>query len=217
MSKFFRSLADALSIRLHFTSGYHSEANGQAECTNQTLKQFLWIYCNYQQLDWSRLLPLAEFTYNNTPLSTTGVSPFYANKGYHPQLQVQVERVVQTSEADFFVADLKAVHEDLKKEIKDAQRRYQILADKRHTPVPKIKIGNHIFILAKFIRSTWPTKKLSERYLGPFKVLGKLGTHLYLIRLPNYLYAIHPVFYISQLELLTSATFQTESILPHLP
>ena len=60
--------------------------------------------------------------------------------------------------------------------------------DKRRTPVPKIEIGNYVFILAKFIKSTWSTKKLSEKYLGPFKVIGKPGTHSYLIKLPNYLY-----------------------------
>jgi len=91
MSKFFRSLANVLDIRLYFTSGYHLEADSQTEHTNQTLKQFLRIYCNYQQSDWSRLLPLAEFVYNNMPSSTTGVSPFYANKGYHPKMQLQVE------------------------------------------------------------------------------------------------------------------------------
>ena len=200
VSKFFRSLADALSMRLHFTSGYHLEADGQTERTNQTLEQFLRIYYNYQQSDWSRLLPLAEFTYNNTPSSTTGVSPFYTNKDYHPQLQVQVEHVARTMEADSFMANLKTVHEDLKKAIKDAQRCYQIPADKRCTPAPEIKIGDRVFILAKFIRSTRPTKKLSERYLGPFEVLGKPGTHSYLIRLPNHLHAIHPVFHVSQLE-----------------
>jgi len=53
VSKFFKSLASALDIKLHFTSGYHSEADGQTEHTNQMLKQFLRIYCNYQQSDWS--------------------------------------------------------------------------------------------------------------------------------------------------------------------
>ena len=48
VSKFFRSLANALDMRLHFTSGYHPEADGQTEHTNQILKQFLRIYCNYQ-------------------------------------------------------------------------------------------------------------------------------------------------------------------------
>jgi len=96
VSKFFRSLANALDIKLHFTLGYHPEADGQTEHTNQTLKQFLRIYCNYQQLDWSRLLLLAKFVYNNMPSSTTGVSPFYANKGYHPKMHLQVENNAQT-------------------------------------------------------------------------------------------------------------------------
>ena len=84
MSHFFRSLGKALDMRLHFTSSYHPEGDGQTECANQTLKQYLQSYCNYQQDNWSELLPLAEFTYNNAPSATTRVSPFFANKGYHP-------------------------------------------------------------------------------------------------------------------------------------
>jgi len=51
MSKFFRSLANALDMKLHFILGYHLEANGQTKHTNQILKQFLRIYYNYQQSD----------------------------------------------------------------------------------------------------------------------------------------------------------------------
>jgi len=91
VSHFFCSLGTALDMRLHFTSGYHPEANGQAERTNQTLEQYLYIYCNYQQDNWSELLSLAEFVYNNAPNTTTGVSPFFANKGYHPNLLVYPE------------------------------------------------------------------------------------------------------------------------------
>jgi len=47
VSHFFCSLGTTLDMRLHFTSGYHSEANSQAEQTNQTLEQYLRIYCNY--------------------------------------------------------------------------------------------------------------------------------------------------------------------------
>ena len=60
-------------MRLHFTSGYHPEGNGQTECTNQTLEQYLHVYCNYQQDNWSELLPLAEFAYNNALSATTSV------------------------------------------------------------------------------------------------------------------------------------------------
>ena len=75
-------------MTIHFTSGYHPEGDGQTNQTNQTLEQYLCIYCNYQQDDWSNLLPLAEFTFNNAPSATTGVSPFFANKGYHPDITV---------------------------------------------------------------------------------------------------------------------------------
>ena len=75
-----------------------------------------------------------------------------------------------------------------------------ILADKRRTPAPKIEVGNCVFILARFIKSTQPTKKLSEKYLGLFEVIGKPGTHSYLIKLPNHLHAIHSVFHVLQIE-----------------
>src|SRR6266704_4223020 len=92
VSNFFHSLGKALDIRLHFTSGYHLEGDGQTERMNQTLEQYLQIYCNYQQDNWSKLLPLMEFTYNNTLNATTGVSPFFANKGYHPNISIHPKR-----------------------------------------------------------------------------------------------------------------------------
>ena len=73
-------------MQLHFTLGYHLEGDKQTEQTNQTLEQYLWVYSNYQQDNWLDLLPLTEFTYNNAPSATTSISPFYANKGYHPSI-----------------------------------------------------------------------------------------------------------------------------------
>jgi len=88
VSRFFKSLATALQMKLHHTSGYYPEADRQTKRMNQTLEQYLRTYCNYQQSDWAQLLPLAEFAYNNTPSATTKESPFFANKGYHPRLQI---------------------------------------------------------------------------------------------------------------------------------
>jgi hypothetical protein len=70
-SHFFRSLG-SLHIRLHFTSGYHPSANGQLGHINSTPEQYLRIYCNYEQDNWSALLPLAEFAYNNAPHTSMG-------------------------------------------------------------------------------------------------------------------------------------------------
>ena len=47
VSNFFRSLGTALDMQLHFTLGYHPEGDGQTERTNQTLEQYLCVYCNY--------------------------------------------------------------------------------------------------------------------------------------------------------------------------
>ena len=88
---FFHFLGTALNMWLHFTSDYYPEGDEQTEHTNQTLKQYLCIYCNYHQDNWSKLLPLAEFAYNNAPSATTGVSPFFTNKGYHPNITVHPE------------------------------------------------------------------------------------------------------------------------------
>jgi len=83
VSHFFRSLGKVLNMKLHFTSRYHPEGDRQMEWVNQTLEQYLQIYCNYQQDNWSDLLPLVEIAYNNAPSVTTGVSPFFANKSYY--------------------------------------------------------------------------------------------------------------------------------------
>ena len=91
VSSIFRTLGKALNMKLHFTSSYHPEGDGQTECINQTLEQYLCIYCNYQHSNWSDLLLLAEFTYNKPLNVTTGVSPFFANKGYNPNLSVHPE------------------------------------------------------------------------------------------------------------------------------
>ena len=106
VSRFFRSLGKAPDMKLHFTSGYHPEGDGQTEWTNQTLEQYLRIFCNYQQDNWYTLLPLAEFTYNNTPSATTGISLFFTNKGYHPNLTIHPEHDLTSSRVlrfSFFV------------------------------------------------------------------------------------------------------------------
>src|SRR6202030_4695338 len=88
VSHFFHLLGKVLDMTLHLTSGYHPEGNGQTEWTNQMLEQYLHCYCNYQLDNWSELLPLAEFAYNNAPSATMVVFPLFVNKGYHLNISV---------------------------------------------------------------------------------------------------------------------------------
>ena len=96
---------------------------------NQTLEQYLRIYSNYQQDNWSELLPLAEFLYNNAPSATTGVSPFFANKGYHPNITVHPERNLSSTQAREYSIDLDSLHQFLCEEMAHAQEHYQGSAD----------------------------------------------------------------------------------------
>ena len=200
VSRFFRSLGKALDMKLHFTSGYHPEGDGQTERTNQTLEQYLRIFCNYQQDNWHTLLPLAEFAYNNAPSATTGVSPFFANKGYHPNLTVHPERDLASARAKDLVVDLDELHQQLRKSIAEAQLRYQGPADARRIPPPDFTVGQQAFVKAKFFRTTRPSHKLSDKYLGPFEILAKAGSHSFTLRLPDTIRGVHPVFHVSMLE-----------------
>ena len=114
----------ALDMKLHFTSGYHPEGDGQTENTNQTLEQYIWVYCNYQQDNWFRLLPLAEFTYNNAPSTTMTVTPFCTNKGYHPNLTIHPEQELASSQAKEFVTDLNELYQHLREHMAAAQLQY---------------------------------------------------------------------------------------------
>src|SRR6266478_5078220 len=139
VSHFFQSLSKLLWMELHFMSGYHPEGDGQTECLNQVLEQYLWAYTNYQQDDWSSLLPLAEFTYNNATNETTRVSLFFTNKGYHPSIVAEPDIQVSSTGAQCFISDLDNLHAELKWSIVKAQEHYQKYADEHCSPAPPLK------------------------------------------------------------------------------
>ena len=83
-AKFTRALYKALDVKRNLSTAFHPQTDGQTECTNQTLEQYLRMYCDHLQTDWVDLLPMASFAYNNGVSASTGQSPFFLNYGYHP-------------------------------------------------------------------------------------------------------------------------------------
>src|SRR5258707_14586344 len=177
VSHFFCSLGKLLQMRLHFTSGYHLEGDRQTECTNQVLEQYLRTYTNYQQDNWATLLPMAEFAYNNATNATMGVSPFFMNKGYHPEFTADPHANTLSAEVQTFMVDLEHTQAELKENIAEAQERYRKNVDKHRAEAPELKVGDQAYVKVKFFRTRQPSKKLSEKNLGPFDVIGKPGTH----------------------------------------
>src|SRR5882724_4773631 len=60
--------------------------------------------------------------------------------------------------------------------------------------------GSHIYVKAQFFCMTQPSKKLSNKFLGPNEILALPGTHSVTLRLLDSLCAVHLVFHISMLE-----------------
>jgi hypothetical protein len=157
------------------------------------------MFTNYLQDDWKQQLPIAEFTYNNTPHSATGVSPFFANKGFHPRLSISFDNI-PSHEARLVAADLKDLHEHLKQEIKTANEAYQKFANARRDPTPDWPVGALVWLKTENIRMKRPSVKLDHRMLGPFKVIKKVSTHAYKVALPPSMNRLHNVFHVKLLE-----------------
>ena len=159
---------------------------------------------------------MAEFAYNNALNTSTGVSPFFANKGYNPNLMIHPEYELASAQAHQYVTDLTQLHANLKNAIFNAQERTQVQTDWLRSAPSDIQIGSQVFIKAEFFRITRPSKKLSEKFLEPFKVIAKPGSLSYTLKLPNSMHAVHPVFHISMLEPATPNSFEGRT-LPALP
>ncbi|CAI7780401.1 unnamed protein product [Closterium sp. NIES-54] len=85
-SKFWKQLFTLFGTRLAMSSAYHLETDGQTECVNQNLEQILRNITMHDATAWDKKLSMAEFAYNNTHHSSTGMSPFFALYGQHPNV-----------------------------------------------------------------------------------------------------------------------------------
>ena len=80
-SRFWQSLQNALGTQLRMSSAYHPQTDGQSERTIQSLEDLLRT-CVLDHLGtWSDMLPLVEFTYNNSYHSSIGMAPYEALYG----------------------------------------------------------------------------------------------------------------------------------------
>ena len=50
------------------------------------MEAYLRAFVNFEQNDWAKLLPMAEFAYNNMKNASTGYTPFELKCGYHPRV-----------------------------------------------------------------------------------------------------------------------------------
>ena len=90
-------------------------------------------------------------------------------------------------------------------------------ANKCRTPSPDFVIRDKVFVKSDHIHTTRPSKKLVEKYLGPFEIIAQAGTHSFTLRLPSSMRVIHPVFHVSMLEPSTPNLFPAREAIPEPP
>ncbi|MBW0486574.1 hypothetical protein O181_026289 [Austropuccinia psidii MF-1] len=67
------------------------------------------------------------------------------------------------------------------------------------------------------MKTTRPTNKLSEGWLGPFEVLKKIGSHEYHLKFPQKWKSVQPVFHVSLLEPVKQSTIPNYNQFPPPP
>ena len=199
---FTRELYHLLGIKLVSSTAWHPQTDGQTECVNQELDQYLWLFVNEWQDNWYNLLPMAEFQHNNHVYSTTQQPPFLLNTrqlsrvGFEPwQNPSSLETVNK------FMERMRMAIDEANSAIHKAQNDMKRYYDQYRTLAPVFNPGNKVFLDASDIQTTCPLQKLSHQWLSPFVVEWRIGPMVYRLKLPHWMKQLYPVFNIVKLTL----------------
>ena len=133
-SRFWPSLQTALGARLHFSTTFHPQTDGQSERTIQTLEDMLRACVMEFKGSWDTHLALMEFAYNNSYQASIDMAPFEALYGkkcrtpmcwdeFGERRLVGPELVQITSEKEKVVRDNLKIARDRKRSYADNRRR----------------------------------------------------------------------------------------------
>ncbi|SLM40158.1 hypothetical protein HCAG_06438 [Lasallia pustulata] len=75
-----------MRCRRNLSTAFHPQTDGQTERQNQSLEAYFRIFVDKQQEDWAKLLPCAQFLYNNSMHAAMDKSPFQLNLERDPQI-----------------------------------------------------------------------------------------------------------------------------------
>jgi len=152
---------------------------------------------------WSDVLPLVEFTYNNSYHSSIGMAPYEAVYGRRCRTplcwQQDGEAVVLGPEFLQQTIEKVRVIQDQMRATQSKQKSYP---DKRRRLL-EFGACDHVFL--RVTRTTGngralKSMKLTPRFIGPYQITKRIGPAAYEIALPPHLGNLHNVFHVSQLR-----------------
>ena len=203
---FWQSFWAKLGTKLAMSTAYHPQTDGQTENANRTLETILRAAVDFRQTNWDTLLPAAEMAVNNAKNATTGYSPFYLDTGRDMQIPLDVATaplfdVNDNPSATAALERWAAALQTARSSIESAQNRQIRYADLKRR-VLTFKIGDKVLLSIKnlsLVGDGRRSKKLTARFVGPYRVSDIINRNAYRLDLPPEL-KIHPVINVSLLK-----------------
>ncbi|KAI2647069.1 Transposon Tf2-9 polyprotein [Labeo rohita] len=191
-AKFWQAFCHLIGTTSSLSSGFHPQTNGQTERANQQLERFLRCFAGEHQRSWARYLVWAELSNNIHTSSATNLSPFEVCYGYQPPVFEHQEPEVEVPSAQELVRRCRRLWNHARTAIRKANTRYTTQHRRRH-------VGDRVYLSTRNINLKTDSKKLTARFIGPFKITHRLNPVTFSLQLPTSL-RIHPVFHQSQLK-----------------
>ena len=190
-----RELNKMLRIETKLSMAYHLETNGQMGRTNQELEQYLRMYINHRQNNWSEWLATAEFAFNNKIYTVTKISPFQVNYGKEPRIGFDIRKKEKNEKAEEFAREMKERYEEARVVLVRSQKEIKKQVDRSRKEAEEYRVGDKVLISTKDFSIELmkrATKKLMEKFIGPYMVKKIVSENTVELELPALL-RIHPV------------------------
>ena len=203
---FWRAFWSTMGSTLNMGTAYHPESDGQTENANKTLEIMLRSVIDFTQNDWDEHLAAAELAFNNAKNATTGFTPFYLVYGREARMPIDLALAPLTKAADNpaaaeATARWRAALQHASDNTTQQQRRQKKYADLARREI-RFAVGDRVLLSTEHLRLIGErrrTRKLTERYVGPYRVKRVVNANAYELELPASL-KIHPVINISHLK-----------------
>jgi len=160
------------------------------------------MFIDHRQEQWPEWLGIAEFVYNNKMHSSTKTSPFKANYGQDPRMGFEGRKKGKYQGAEKFIKKMKEIQEEAKAVLEKAQEEMKKYADRKRGEVDNYKVGDLVMLSTKDLKCQMVrarTEKLTERFVGPYKIKKIVLLNTVELELPS-IVKIHPVVNISRIQ-----------------